>query len=106
MHVALGIEYDGTGFTGWQRLCHGPTVQGALEQALSRVADHPVQVTCAGRTDSGVHACCQVAHFDTTAQRSPYAWCMGTTSNLPSGVAVLWAQPAADDFHARFSACA
>ncbi|NCT67061.1 MAG: tRNA pseudouridine(38-40) synthase TruA [Rhodanobacteraceae bacterium] len=104
MRIALGIEYDGTDFLGWQRLSHGRSVQGELEAALSFVAAHAVEVTCAGRTDAGVHARCQVVHFDTTAQRSARAWTLGTNSNLGRDVAVIWAQPVADDFHARFGA--
>lgn len=104
MRIALGIEYDGTDFLGWQRLSHGKTVQASLEQALSRVAASPIQVTCAGRTDAGVHGRCQVVHFDTEVQRDPRSWMLGACSNLPDSVAVLWAQPVADDFHARFSA--
>ena len=104
MRLALGVEYDGTGFSGWQRLDHGPTVQGALEQALSRVADAPVEVTCAGRTDAGVHAICQVVHFDAPVERPLHGWVMGACANLPAGVAVLWAQPVPEDFHARFAA--
>ncbi|KRE94985.1 tRNA pseudouridine synthase A [Frateuria sp. Soil773] len=104
MRIALGIEYDGTGFSGWQRLSHGPTVQAAVEQALSFVAAHPVQVTCAGRTDAGVHGRCQVVHFDTEVRRDLRGWVLGACSNLPPSVAVLWAQPVAEDFHARFSA--
>jgi tRNA pseudouridine38-40 synthase len=104
MRIALGIEYDGTGFLGWQRLSHGATVQGELERALSMVAAHPVEVTCAGRTDAGVHGVCQVVHFDTEAQRDPRGWTLGACSNLPTGVAVLWARQVAEDFHARFAA--
>jgi tRNA pseudouridine38-40 synthase len=104
MRVALGIEYDGTDFHGWQRLTHGDTVQGVLEAALSRVADHPIEVTCAGRTDAGVHAIAQVVHFDSLAPRLPFAWMMGGNSNLPDAVAVTWAREVAPDFHARFSA--
>ena len=104
MRIALGVEYDGTEFLGWQRLTHGATVQGALEQALSRVAAEPVQVTCAGRTDAGVHGRCQVVHFDTQAERDMRGWVLGACSNLPAGVAVLWAQPVPGSFHARFSA--
>lgn len=104
MRVALGIEYDGTDFLGWQRLRHGPTVQATVEAALSRVAAHPVTISCAGRTDSGVHARCQVAHFDTDAERTMRSWVLGTCSNLPASIAVLWAQPVADDFHARHAA--
>ncbi len=104
MRVALGIEYDGTDFLGWQRLAHGPSVQGEVEAALAFVADHPVEVTCAGRTDAGVHARCQVVHFDTTAERDPRSWVLGATTRLPRAVAVLWAREVADDFHARFCA--
>ena len=104
MRIALGIEYDGTDFLGWQRLSHGHTVQGALEEALARVAAHPIVVTCAGRTDAGVHGRCQVVHFDSEAERGMRGWALGATSNLPPSVAVLWAQPVAEDFHARFAA--
>lgn len=104
MRLALGIEYDGTDFLGWQRLGHGATVQGAVEEALSFVADHAVQVTCAGRTDAGVHARCQVIHFDTVATRPPRGWMLGANSRLPSTVGVRWATPVADDFHARYGA--
>ena len=105
MRIALGIEYDGSQFSGWQTQDHGVrTVQQALEAALSKVADHPVQVICAGRTDAGVHASGQVIHFDTEAQRSERGWVLGANSNLPKDACVLWARPVADDFHARFSA--
>ena len=104
MRIVLGIEYDGTDFFGWQRLTEGPSVQAAVERALSKVAAHPVQVTCAGRTDTGVHGRCQVVHFDSEAPREMRSWVLGTCSNLPASVAVLWAQPVAEDFHARFGA--
>lgn len=104
MRIALGIEYDGTDYCGWQRLSHAPSVQAEVETALAFVADHPVAVTCAGRTDAGVHARCQVVHFDTDARRSVRGWVLGTTTRLPPAVAVLWAQPVPDDFSARFSA--
>ena len=104
MRVALGIEYDGTDFFGWQRLSHGSSVQAEVEAALSFVANHSVEVTCAGRTDAGVHARCQVVHFDTAAERSPRAWTLGVTARLPRAIAVLWARATLDDFHARFSA--
>jgi len=104
LRIALGIEYDGTDFLGWQRLSHGKSVQSAVESALSSVADHEVDVTCAGRTDSGVHARCQVVHFDTAASRTERGWALGTNSQLPPSVAVIWARPVAADFHARFSA--
>lgn len=104
MRIALGIEYDGTDFSGWQRLKDEVSVQGALEQALSKVADHAVEVSCAGRTDAGVHGRCQVVHFDTEARRDMRSWVLGACSNLPSSVAVLWAQPVPDSFHARYAA--
>lgn len=104
MRYALGIEYDGSGFLGWQRLGHGLSVQAAVESALGSVLDHAVDVTCAGRTDSGVHAACQVVHFDSAAERTPYGLVQGCNSRLPQGVSALWCQPVPDDFHARFSA--
>jgi tRNA pseudouridine38-40 synthase len=104
MRIAFGIEYDGTDFLGWQRLSHGATVQHAIEQALSFVADHPCEVQCAGRTDAGVHALCQVAHVDTTAERSERGWVLGANSRLPRTVGLRWAKPVSDDFHARYSA--
>lgn len=106
MRIALGIEYDGTRFSGWQRQSHSPSVQAALEEALSRVADHPVSITCAGRTDAGVHATHQVIHFDTAAPRPPQAWIRGVNSNLPDDIRVIWTRAVAQDFHARFAAIA
>lgn len=104
MRIALGVEYDGTDFLGWQRLDRGRTVQGVLEQALSFVAAEPVEVTCAGRTDAGVHARCQVIHFDAPVERADRSWLLGTNSRLPGDVCVRWLQRVPDDFHARFSA--
>ena len=104
MRWALGIEYEGSGFLGWQRQLHGPSVQATVERALSKVADHEVAVTCAGRTDTGVHARCQVVHFDTEAVRGARAFVLGANSLLPQSVVVRWAQPVADPFHARYSA--
>jgi len=106
MRIALGIEYDGTGFFGWQRQREVNSVQQELETALAKVANSPVEVFCAGRTDAGVHATGQVVHFDTDAVRDNKAWIMGTNSQLPDQIAVRWAKPVADDFHARFSATA
>lgn len=106
MRYALGIEYDGSAFCGWQRQHHARSVQEVLETALGRVADHPVRVQCAGRTDSGVHASYQVAHFDSEARRDARAWTFGSNVHLPSDVAVLWSTPVPDDFNARFSATA
>lgn len=104
VRVALGLEYDGSDFRGWQTQPGGPTVQSCVEQALSRVADHPVKAVCAGRTDTGVHASGQVIHFDTHAERHERSWVLGANVNLPSSVSVVWAMPVAEDFHARFSA--
>ena len=105
MRIALGVEYNGRAFNGWQTQQPGVrTVQVALETALSRVAAAPVAVVCAGRTDSGVHGVGQVVHFDTTAARRPRNWLLGANANLPDDVNVSWVQPVADDFHARFSA--
>ena len=102
---ALGLEYDGTAFMGWQRQIHpGRTVQASLEEALAKVADHGVEASCAGRTDAGVHARGQVVHFDSDARRSLRSWLLGVNSNLPPDVAVGWIQEAPEDFHARFSA--
>ena len=103
--IALGIEYDGSRYCGWQMQSHGTrTVQDEVEKALSLVADHPVQVVCAGRTDTGVHATGQVVHFDTHAERETKAWVMGVNTHLPDDVCVHWAQQVDADFSARFSA--
>lgn len=104
MRIALGIEYDGTAYNGWQRQESGIGVQERVEEALSRVADDRVEATCAGRTDAGVHASAQVAHFDSNANRSPRNWVLGVNSNLPPDISVRWAVPVPDDFHARYSA--
>jgi len=101
---ALGIEYDGSRFLGWQTQPGGGTVQDALEAALSGIANAPVAVTCAGRTDRGVHARGQVVHFDTDAERPDSAWVRGVNALLPEAVAVLWARRVAADFHARYAA--
>lgn len=104
MRIALGVEYDGSWYHGWQRQSNGVSIQATLEEAVSRVADHPVQLVCAGRTDAGVHATAQVVHFDTESVRDSRAWILGSNSNLPPHVSVLWAQPVAEAFHARFRA--
>lgn len=106
MRIALGLEYDGTEFSGWQRQAHAPSVQAALERALTRVADEPIEVVCAGRTDAGVHATGQVVHFDTAARRPDRAWVRGVNTHLPAAVGVRWVRPVAADLHARFSAVA
>jgi tRNA pseudouridine38-40 synthase len=102
--IALGIEYDGSAFRGWQSQESAVGIQSVVESALAAVADHPVEVMAAGRTDAGVHALMQVVHFDTDAQRSDRAWTLGATSNLPKQISVLWARGVSDAFHARYSA--
>ncbi len=105
--IACGIEYDGSGFRGWQTQAPGVrTIQDAVEQALARVADHPVRSVCAGRTDAGVHAVGQVIHFDSDSERSGKAWLMGGNTHLPADAAIRWVRPVAADFHARYSAIA
>ncbi len=104
MRIALGVEYDGNAFRGWQTQPGGGTVQDELEAALARIAGEPVSVVCAGRTDAGVHATGQVVHFETTASRPLTAWVRGVNTFLPPAVAVRWAHPVAEGFHARFSA--
>jgi tRNA pseudouridine38-40 synthase len=104
MRIALGIEYDGRAFAGWQTQPHGNTVQDVLEQALSEIACEKIATVAAGRTDAGVHAMQQVVHFDCDATRPESAWVRGVNSRLPHSVSVLWAQPVDPAFHARFSA--
>lgn len=104
MRVALALEYRGTAYCGWQSQSGGGSVQDALETAVSTVAAAPVRVTCAGRTDAGVHALAQVVHFDTDAQRPETAWVRGVNARLPPDIAVRWAQAVDPEFHARFSA--
>ncbi|MGH8689559.1 MAG: tRNA pseudouridine(38-40) synthase TruA [Burkholderiales bacterium] len=100
------MEYDGSRFLGWQTQPGGGTVQDALEPALASIAGSPVELTGAGRTDRGVHARLQVAHFDTDAKRPPSAWVRGVNALLPDAVAVLWSHEVPADFHARYSALA
>ena len=102
--IAIGVEYAGDAFCGWQSQDHGRTVQDALEKALSKIAAEPVRLHCAGRTDAGVHATAQVAHFDTVATRPMTAWVRGVNALLPAAVVVRWAVAVEDDFHARFLA--
>ena len=104
MRYAAGVEYDGKAFYGWQTQRQEPTVQAELERALGQVADHPVRVICAGRTDTGVHGLNQVVHFDSEAQRSTRSWLLGVNSHLPATVCVRWLQGVDESFHARFSA--
>lgn len=102
--VVLGIEYLGGGYSGWQTQRHRPSIQQALEGVLSKVADHPVRLTAAGRTDAGVHAIGQVAHFDSTAERQPHQWALGANASLPVQISVRWAATVQPAFHARHSA--
>ena len=102
--IALVVEYDGRAFCGWERQPHCESVQAAVERALSKVADEPVRVVCAGRTDAGVHALGQVVHFDTGASRREDAWRRGANSHLGNEVAIVEARAVPGDFHARFSA--
>ncbi|MBI5919234.1 MAG: tRNA pseudouridine(38-40) synthase TruA [Nitrosomonadales bacterium] len=104
MRIALGLEYEGSSFHGWQSQPSIANVQDTLQAALSAIAQQPISVLTAGRTDTGVHALEQVVHFDTTAERSLSAWVRGTNALLPRSIAVRWAHPVPDEFHARFSA--
>lgn len=104
MRIALALEYDGSAFRGWQSQAGGGTVQDVLEAALSEIAAEKIGTFCAGRTDAGVHASWQVAHFDTTAVRPLTAWVRGVNRFLPDSVVVRWAQQMPEDFHSRFSA--
>ena len=104
--VAMGVSYNGQRYSGWQSQLSGNTVQDKLEAALGRFATHPVSTLCAGRTDAGVHGLMQVVHFDTPLRRPPASWVRGTNTFLPADIAVQWAQPVPDDFHARGSAVA
>ncbi len=106
MRIALGVEYDGTPYYGWQRQREVPSVQACLEQALSNIAASPINVQCAGRTDAGVHGTGQVVHFDVEVDRPVKAWTMGANTQLPDTIAVRWAKVVGEDFHARFSATA
>lgn len=106
MRVALGIEYDGSCYRGWQRQQAVNSVQEALEKAISKVANEPITVHCAGRTDAGVHASGQVVHFDHTNPRDCVSWVLGVNSQLPPHIAVQWAKPVSEEFHARYTATA
>jgi tRNA pseudouridine38-40 synthase len=102
--IAVGIEYDGSAYAGWQAQARLPTIQHITERALSSVAAEPLTLVCAGRTDAGVHAHGQVAHFDTRAARSARGWVLGANSELPADVSVSWAAPVPVHFHARYCA--
>jgi tRNA pseudouridine38-40 synthase len=104
MRIALGIEYDGTAYNGWQRQKSGIGVQSLVEDAIGAVADHAVEAVCAGRTDAGVHGSGQVIHFDSVASRTSRGWLLGVNSNLPADISANWLAFVDDRFHARFSA--
>lgn len=106
MRLALGIEYDGASYHGWQRQQTVVSVQQHVEEALSEIANESIKVVCAGRTDAGVHATCQVVHFDTQSQRPDKAWTIGINRYLPDSIAAKWVTNLGEDFHARFSATA
>ena len=106
MRIALGVEYDGTAYNGWQRQQNGTGIQEKLEAAVAAVADHDVEVSCAGRTDAGVHASAQVAHFDTESRRDDRGWLLGINSLLPGDISLSWARRVDPAFHARYSATA
>jgi tRNA pseudouridine38-40 synthase len=104
--IAIGLEYDGSDFAGWQSQCHARGIQSVVEEGLAAVANHKVEVVAAGRTDAGVHAAIQVVHFDTDAIRTERSWMLGATANMPKQVSVLWAREVPEGFHARYSALA
>ena len=106
MRYALGVEYDGKNYCGWQRQKSVKSVQETLEKALSKIADEPIEVVCAGRTDTGVNATNQVVHFDTDKIRKDVAWTLGVNTHLPKDISVTWVKEVSTDFHARFSATA
>ncbi len=104
MRIAFGVEYEGTHYSGFQRIPHAVSIQQKIEEALSKIANHPVQIVCAGRTDAGVHAEEQVIHCDTSAIRADKAWTFGVNQYLPPDIRILWAKIVDETFHARFSA--
>jgi tRNA pseudouridine38-40 synthase len=104
VRIALGLEYDGSAFCGWQTQPGACGVQDHLQQALRQFTQQDVEAVAAGRTDAGVHASAQVVHLDANVEREPHSWVRGTNSNLHPSARVLWASPMPDDFHARYSA--
>jgi tRNA pseudouridine38-40 synthase len=105
LRIALGVEYDGSEYFGFQKQkTTNQTIQGLLEASASKVADHKVKTFCSGRTDAGVHAFMQVIHFDTDSIRSSREWLRGINSYLPSDIRVIWSKEMDESFHARFSA--
>jgi tRNA pseudouridine38-40 synthase len=106
MRYVLCVEYEGKNYFGWQRQKEVISVQQTVEQALSKIANENIEIVCAGRTDTGVNATNQIIHFDTNHDRKNVAWTLGVNSKLPNDIAIKWAQPIAESFHARFSAVA
>jgi len=105
MRFAACVEYDGTHYSGWQTQKHDVrTVQEEVEAGLSKVADQPIAIVTAGRTDTGVHATHQIIHFDSDAERSEFAWCRGANRFMSHDVRLIWVQPISSEFHARFGA--
>jgi tRNA pseudouridine38-40 synthase len=102
--IALGLHYDGAAFSGWQSQPHRNTVQDRLENAIERFAGVRLRTTVAGRTDTGVHALGQVIHLDTALEREPFSWVRGVNAFLPPSIALQWALPVDQGFHARFLA--
>ncbi len=102
--IVLGVEYDGTNFSGWQFQPALRTIQDELEKAISKIAGDKIRITCAGRTDAGVHAIGQVIHFDTNADRPESAWILGVKTNLPDDITIAWVKEVSPEFSARFSA--
>lgn len=104
MRYALGISYIGTNYIGYQSQNKGNSIQEEVSLAIAKVADHPVSIMCAGRTDKGVHALLQVIHFDSDANRENHQWIRGINASLPKDISALWIKPVEETFHARFSA--
>ena len=104
MKIALGIEYAGCNYYGWQKQSISPTIQETVESALSAIANEIINVYCAGRTDTGVHAIQQVIHFETSTKRKLHSWILGANSKLPKDISVIWALDVDDNFHARYTA--
>lgn len=104
MRIALGVEYDGSQYHGWQKQTNLHTVQTAVEKAIQAIAQHDINIVCAGRTDTGVHASGQVIHFDSDVDRNMRAWAQGSNAHLPKDIVIKWARKVPDDFHARYSA--
>jgi len=101
---AACLEYCGINYVGWQRQDNGPSVQAEVERAFARVADHPVVITAAGRTDTGVHGIGQTIHFDSDSPRTGYNWLRGVNTALPADISLIWTHPVDNEFHARFGA--